>query len=303
MIFHLLCCIVQSQQVRLNMVTAANLVLTLFKTTLDSNNEITPGSATTIGHLATRMPRTSPTRSSTVRSWSVGQTFIDEPIGTIEARIVHEKDLESTHLQWLLGPDSNSPRSVGISPAYSQSGGLPAIACAFSTRVLIINFHSSKPYRDNNSSGTQRRNTKRRNILEEELLCHPLYTHCAFDLAQIALSLRLHLQIHIANAIDIQSAVSATLPDPTRDVIESVQLIINDVYTIRQENITSAFESILYESNKEKDLTALVQRAWLCSHLAQYDLRDGKGLFSKAPKVDMRTFSEEVSHAVRFAMR
>ncbi|KAI0250236.1 P-loop containing nucleoside triphosphate hydrolase protein [Lactifluus subvellereus] len=237
------------------------------------------------------MPSHSPTRSAAARSSSfrVDQTFIDEPIDPIDARIVHEKDLEATDLEWFLGPDVNSPRSVGISPAYSQSGGLPALACALGTRVLIINFHSSKVYRDGNPSGTRQRNIERRNRLEEELLCHPYYTLYAFDLAQVALSLRLHLRIHLANAIDIQSA----LPVPSRDVIDAVKIIVDDASPIWEDNIISTFESTLYESNKEKDLTSLVQRAWLCGYLGQYDIGNIKDMFYKAPKVDMRKFSEE----------
>ena len=254
-----------------------------------------------VSHPISSMPSHSPTRAAAARSSSfrVDQTFIDEPIDSIEARVVHEKDLEATDLEWLLGPDVNSPRSVGISPAYSQSGGLPALACALGTRVLIINFHSSKAYRETNPSGTQKRNIERRNRLEEELLCHPSYTHYAFDLAQVALSLRLHLHIHLANAIDLQSA----LPVASRDVIDSVKSIIDDASPIWEDNIASVFESTLYESNKEKDLTSLVQRAWLCGYLGGYDLSNVQAMFYAAPKVDMRKFSEEVSCLVKFIMR
>jgi hypothetical protein len=239
------------------------------------------------------MPQESP-----ARLWSIDQTFIDDPIDPIEARIVHEKDLETADLQWLLGADLNSPRSVGISPAYSQSGGLPALACAFGTRVIIINFHRSK-YSRKDPGGTQRRNDERRDRLEKELLCNPYCTHYAFDLAPLALSLRLHLNIHIANAIDIQSALLL----PTRDVIDSVRFIVGDAPPFFPENITSAFESTLYESNKEKDLTTLVQRAWLCGYLGQFDLGNIQDMFYKAPKVDMTKFSDGVSRSVGFNTR
>ena len=244
----------------------------------------------------------SPTHSAAVRfsSFKFDQTFIDEHIDTIEAHIVHEKDLEATDLEWLRGPDVNSPRSVGLSPAYSQSGSLLALACALGTRVLVINFHSSEAYCDSSPSGTRQRNIERRNTLKEELLCHPYYTHYAFDLAQLALLLHLHVHIHLANAIDIQSALAVL----SRDVIDSVKVVIDDVSLIWEENITNAFESPLYESNKElqKDLAPLVQRAWLCNYLGQYDLGNIKDMFYAAPKVDMRKFSREVSHLFRFIM-
>ena len=239
------------------------------------------------------MPQESP-----ARHWSIDQTFIDEPIDPIEACIVHEKGLETANIQWLLGPDLNTPRSVGISPAYSQSGGLPALACSFDTRVLIINFHHSKDSRKDRG-GTQRRNDERRGRLEKELLCNPYCTHFAFDLAPLALSLRLHLHIHLANAVDIQSALLL----PTRDVIDSVHVVVGDAPPIFPENITSAFESTLYESNKEKDLTALVQRAWFCGYLARFDFGNIQDMFYKAPKVDMTKFSDSVSRPVGFDTR
>jgi hypothetical protein len=221
------------------------------------------------------------------------QNLIDEDIDNIEARVVHEKDLEAIHLQWLLGPDGNSPRSVGISPAYSQSGGLPALACALDTRVLVINFHSSIPYRDGaTSSATVPRNVERRRLLEYELLCHPLCTLYAFDLANIALSLHLHLHLHLTDAIDIQSALRI----PDRSVVLSVQSVIADAYPVWSENIDRAFENMTYRSSKHKDLTDLVQRAWLCSYIGQYDFEAIRDMFYKAPKVDTEKFSPDVRH-------
>lgn len=235
------------------------------------------------------MSHRSSNRPEAAQTLSFDQTFIDEPIETIEARVVHEKELETADLQWLFGSAANSPRSVGISPAYSKSGSLPALACALGNRILIINFHSSKPYDDGSTSGPRPRNVERRNWLEQELLCHPDCTLYAFDLAPLALSLRLHLHLHLSNAIDIQSA----LPVPTRSPVDSVQVIVSDASPIFSENITSAFETTLFVSNKHKDLTALVQRAWLCGYLGQYDLGNTKDLFYAAPKIDMKKFSAE----------
>ena len=223
------------------------------------------------------------------------QNLIDEYIENIEARVVHEKDLEVSHLEWLLGPDGNSPRSVGISPAYSQSGGLPAMACALDTRVLVINFHRSKPYSDGaTGSGIVPRNVERRKLLENELLCHPLCTLYSFDLTKIALSLHLHLHLHLTDAIDIQSALHI----PDRSVVLSVQNVIADTCKVWTENIERAFEDMIYRSSKHKDLADLVQRAWLCSYIGRYDSEPIKDLFYKAPKVDtsIEKFSEDVRH-------
>ena len=219
------------------------------------------------------------------------QILIDEPFDSIEARVVHEKDLKTDDLLWLL-VDGNSPRSVGISPAYSQSGGLQALACAFDTRVLIIRFHSTKAYRDGEAtgSGTQPRNVERRMLLEEELLCRDLCTLYAFDLAPLALSLHLHFHICVTDAVDIQSA----LVIPNRSVMESVMKVVDDGSPIFSDNIIRAFENTLYQSSKHKDLTDLVQRAWLCYYIGQYDFGTIKDMFYKAPKVDTAKFSPDV---------
>jgi hypothetical protein len=239
-------------------------------------------------------PDTIPPQSSSryeAKTYSIDQTFIDEPIDSIEARVVPERQLEITDLEWLFGSAVNSPRSVGISPAYSKSGSLPALACALGNRVLILKFLSSKPYEDASMSGPRPRNIERRNVLEQELLCHPDCTLYAFDLAPLALSLCLHLHLHVSNAIDIQSA----LPVRTRSPVESVKIIMSDASPIFDDNITSAFETTLYVSDKQKDITELVQRAWLCGYIGQYDLGTAKDLFYKAPKVDMMKFSADVS--------
>jgi hypothetical protein len=219
------------------------------------------------------------------------QILIDEPIDIIEARFVHEKDLEPDLLQWLLG-DGNSPRSVGISPAYSLSGGLQALGCALDTRVLIIKFHSTKPNPDGGAtgSGSQTKNEARRNLLEEEFLCHPLCTLYAFDLAPLALSLHLHFHLHLTEAIDIQSALQI----PDRSVTESVNCVVADASPVFSENIVRAFDNLLYQTSKHKDLTDLVQRAWLCCYIGQYDFEAIKDLFYKVPKVDTAKLSQDV---------
>ena len=241
-----------------------------------------------------QMPRDSSDNPKAMQLLMFDQNLINQPIGGIEARVVHEKDLDTDHLQWLLGLDGNSPRSVGISPAYSKSGGLPALACALDTRVLIIKFHSTRPHRDGGAigSGTQARNIERRNLLEEELLCHPLCTLYAFDLSHLALALHLHLHICLTDAIDIQSALQI----PGRSVEDSVKKAIDDPSgdTIFSDNLVRAFENMLYQSSKHIDLTDIVQRAWLCCYIGQYDYEAIRDMFYKAPKVNTANFSQEV---------
>ena len=231
------------------------------------------------------------------------QTLIEKPDdNNIEARIVHEKELKTDDIQWLLGPgDVDSPCSVGISPAYSKSGGLPALACAHDTRVLIIKFYGTKAYRDGNAGDnrtpSQPPNLERRNQLENELLCNPLYTFYAFDLAPLALSLRLHLHLHLTDAIDIQSVLKA----PDRSIANAIQVAMADSFEVLQSNITNTFERMLYEPNngkdpKHRDLSDLVQRGWLCGYIGQQDVGVIK---DKVPKVDMKKFSDDVRHPFR----
>ena len=236
--------------------------------------------------------RKSSKQSTVSQSPSFDQNLINEHIGCIKSRVVHEKVLETDHIQWLLGlSDPNSPRSVGISPAYSQSGGLPAFACANDTRVLIVNLHSTTPYKDGNlsGSGTTPRNLKRRKLLEELLLCNPFVTLYAFDLAPFVLSLCLHAHLHVTEAIDIQSALGVA----DRSIVGTVRVVTTEIFP---DNITGAFKRVLYESNKDKDLTDLVQRAWLSGFIGQYDLGLVKDMLYKAPKVNMKKFSNEVRH-------
>jgi hypothetical protein len=220
------------------------------------------------------------------------QNLIDEYTENIEARVVHEKDLKLIHLEWILGPDGNSTRSVGISPAYSQSDGLPALACALDTRVLVIEFHKPMSSGDGATGGsTVPPNIKRRGLLEYELLCHPLCTLYAFDLANIAGSLYRHHRHHLTDAIDIQSALRI----PDRTVVLSVQTVIADACKIFSENIVRAFENMIYHFSKPKDLIDLVQRAWLCSYIGRYNSEAIRGMFYKAPKVDTEKLSQDVS--------
>jgi hypothetical protein len=242
----------------------------------------------------------SPKKSEAAQPTMFYQRLIDKPDNNnIEARIVREKDLKTSDVQWLLGPgDVDSPRSVGISPAYSKPGGVSFLACAHDTRVLVINFNGTRARRDGNASGngTSSRppNLGRRNQLENELLCNPLYTLYAFDLAPLALSLRLHFHLHLTDAIDIQSV----LKPPDRSIMNAIGEVIADSFKILSSNITNAFERMLYEPSNGKDsnhraLSDLVQRAWLCGYIGQCD----SGVIKdKVPKVDMKKFSDDVRH-------
>ncbi len=235
------------------------------------------------------MPSRLSNRLTVSQSLSFNQTSIDEPIDSIiEARMVHEKKLEITDLQWLFGSAANSPRSVGISPAYSKSGSLPTFACALDNRVLVIDLCRSKPYDDESTSVPLPRNLKRRNLLEQELLCHSDCTFYAFDLATFALSLRLHLHLHLANAIDIQSALSAR----SRSPIGSVRAVVGD--NIFADHIASNFEATIYGSGEQEN--PVVQMAWLCAYLGQYELGNTKDLFYAAPRIDTRKFPIDVSN-------
>ena len=242
------------------------------------------------------MPRHSPERTKAFHAHKFQQSLVDVSSSDIEARDIHEKDLETDHLEWLLGPDQNSPRSVGISPAYSQKGGLRVLACALDIRVLVIKFHNSEAYGDGdvNGSGTRPRNTKRRKMLEEKMLCHPLITLYAFDLAQLALSLRLHTHLRLTEAIDIQSALRI----PDRSIVDSVTVVVGDSIPVFSDNVHNTFENMLYKSNKDIELSGLVQRAWLCGWIGQYDFEGVKDLFYKSPKVDTTKFSEDVSFSL-----
>ena len=235
--------------------------------------------------------RKSSKQSTAPNPLSFDQNLIDEHIDSIKARVVHEKVLKTEPIQWLLGPgDPNSPRSVGISLAYPQSGGLPALACANNSHVLIINLHSTRPYSDGDTSGssTAPQNVKCCKLLKEVLFCNLFVTLHAFDLTLFALSLHLHAHLHVTNAIDIQSALQVA----DHSIVGAVQVVVTEIFS---DNITGTFKRMLYESNKDKDLD-LVQHAWLSGFIGQYDLGLVKYMFYKAPKVDLKRFSDKVRH-------
>jgi hypothetical protein len=79
----------------------------------------------------------------------------------------------------------------------------------------------------------------------------------------------------------------------------SVQSVIADACPIWSENIDRAFENTIYRSSKHKDLTDLVQRAWVCSFIGQYDFEAIREMFYKAPKVDTAKFSQDVRRFLR----
>jgi hypothetical protein len=76
--------------------------------------------------------------------------------------------------------------------------------------------------------------------------------------------------------------------------MESVMKVVDDGSPIFSDNIIRAFENMLYQSSKHKDLNNLVQRAWLSYYIGQYDFEAIREMFYKAPKVDTAKFSPDV---------
>ena len=213
----------------------------------------------------------------------IHQNAVDEFHPIITVHSIHESDVNSEDIEFLLRVGAgNSPRSVGIAPAFSKSGGLLAIALSVDHLILIVHFYSPKPENGSRSA----RDLTGRGLIESDILCSDELHIYAFDLGPIALLLHRNHQLHLTNGVDIQSA----FPILSQSPLEAVKFAVGDLVPVNSENISIFFEEMIWDP---KQLTDLAQRAWLASYVARLD--SVQDFFYKAPKIDTKKFNEQVS--------
>lgn len=211
----------------------------------------------------------------------IHQNAVDEFHPIITVHSIHESDVNSEDIEFLLRVGAgNSPRSVGIAPAFSKSGGLLAIALSVDHLILIVHFYSPKPENGSRSA----RDLTGRGLIESDILCSDELHIYAFDLGPIALLLHWNHQLHLTNGVDIQSA----FPILSQSPLEAVKFAVGDLVPVNSENISIFFEEMIWDP---KQLTDLAQRAWLASYVARLD--SVQDFFYKAPKIDTKKFNEQ----------
>ncbi|ETW83206.1 hypothetical protein HETIRDRAFT_444627 [Heterobasidion irregulare TC 32-1] len=211
----------------------------------------------------------------------IHQNAVDEFHPIITVHSIHESDVNSEDIEFLLRVGAgNSPRSVGIAPAFSKSGGLLAIALSVDHLILIVHFYSPKPENGSRSA----RDLTGRGLIESDILCSDKLHIYAFDLGPIALLLHRNHQLHLTNGVDIQSA----FPILSQSPLGAVKFAVGDLVPVNSENISIFFEEMIWDP---KQLTDLAQRAWLASYVARLD--SVQDFFYKAPKIDTKKFNEQ----------
>jgi hypothetical protein len=226
----------------------------------------------------------------------VDQNLLDEFLPQIEWKKVSEANLAQEHFDWLLGAENSlriSLIKLGMSAAFSQTGGVPAFALARASRdtgrpsrCLIISPYSPKP----GLGKDKPRDLSGRQLLESAVLANPDATLFAFDLADLILLLHHHLKIHISNAIDIQSALPL---EGSRSYSKSLKFMLGDT-PMHPKLVKPVFTSLVYEDSM-KATTSLVQRAWLSAHASTTETTNLDDIWVKAPKVDTSKLSDKAS--------
>jgi hypothetical protein len=219
------------------------------------------------------------------------QTLIDGEYSVVKIPTItiHESVLKPEDLSVF-----DHPRPIGISPGYSASGTLLALAIADDANCRIVEFYSAKPKREFYGRGDEKppphRNLQGRALLQTSILCRPLGDLFAFDLGPLSMSLYCDVGTRITNGVDIQSAFSAV----NRRPLATIEAAVGDTVPIMAENITTVFRNPIYDQEDRNRATDLAMRAWVSQFIAGLD--NAADTFAKVPKIDTKKLSPEVSH-------
>jgi len=215
----------------------------------------------------------------------IHQNLLDEDIEPISVRSIREANLTEEYLRpFLDGP----PQPIGIAAAYSESDSrLVVLAIANESKVLLVEFYSSKPNRNGGGKSTKPRDTTGRTLLQDKLFCRPLGDLVAFDFQEIALSLYSdHGGLRLVNGIDIQAACCRG----NRQPLASIKLAVGDEVTIYKDNVWDVFENMGYDPKRTSEIAL---RAWLAQHLLQYSTMEET--FAKAKRINTQKLPGMVS--------
>jgi regulator of nonsense transcripts 1 len=223
---------------------------------------------------------------------SIHQNFLDEDIPTISVLTVHESNLTEDHLRPFL---DDCLRFIGIAPAYSESGSrLVVLAIATQSNVLLVEFYSSKPNRDNRGKSAgpiKSRDNTGRTLLQDKLFCRPHGDLFAFDFEQLALSLYNDGGLRLVNGIDIQSACCPK----NRQPLASIQFALGDTATIFEDNVRDSFENMTYDPKRTSEIAL---RAWISQYLPQLSAMEDT--FANAKRIDTQKMHNVVSLIVHY---
>ncbi|KAG6900797.1 hypothetical protein C0993_000116 [Termitomyces sp. T159_Od127] len=176
-------------------------------------------------------------------------------------------------------------KPIGISPGYSSTGKLIALAIADDQTCIIVDFNIPRGRSDRWQNVN--RLTALRNLgeLQEKILCRPAGELFAFDMGPLCLSIYADADLRVMNAVDIQSGLSAV----DRKPLTAIKEILGTSVTVKEQNVISVFYHLVYDPEDRKAATDLAQRAWISQLLAVYG--NGEVTLGKVPRIDTQKLS------------
>lgn len=208
----------------------------------------------------------------------------------IPCHIIDEADLIKSDILQIF----NHALPLGISPGFSETGRLVALAIADAKECRIIEF--AKPKRGSKKAKTavtpSQDILQSRQQLQETVLCRPLGDLLAFDMGPLCMALHVDLGIRVTNAIDIQSSFQVT----DRRPITAIKAAVGESLRMNVENIKNLFLYPIYSDEDSHRRRDLFMRAWASQFIASY--KDGILLFANAKRIDSKGLSDQASNFV-----
>lgn len=198
------------------------------------------------------------------------QTLIDggEESDSVQMIKLHERDLTRDILgvfnhgqalgdfEHLIASLSLIRFHSGISPGYSKSGSLTALAVTDQKYCIIVQFYSNRldsgkaKGKGRDQPNLQNRDLRGRRLLEELVLCRDTGQLYAFDFGPLSMSLFCDTDLRVTNGVDIQSGFSAI----DRKPLSAIKDALGDFMRVHDVNVRSVFMNPVYlEDDRYRD--------------------------------------------------
>lgn len=213
-------------------------------------------------------------------------TLVDGEFSLLKIPIKKVKELEIDQVTFA---EFDHAKPIGISPGYSSTGKLIALAIADDQTCTIVDFNVFIP-RGRSRNTNQSNRVRNLGELQEKILCRPAGELFAFDMGPLCLSIYADANLRVTNAVDIQSGLSAV----DRKPLTAIKEILGTSVIVKEHNVITVFYHLVYDPTDRKSATDLAQRAWISQLLAVYG--NGAVTLGKVPRIDTQKLSIQVEY-------
>lgn len=222
----------------------------------------------------------------TITTFTVEQNIFKDPHPPINVIALDENKLVSSHiLQQFLATAGNN--TIGLAPVYGTKCRLTTVAFSTSSQCIIVRFLSSKGKKQKKkriANSLMPHLVRGRDLLQNEILCHPERRKYAFRMDKISASLYLDQNMRITDGTDLLS-----VSEEGRQSLAAVMDALGGVEILHRSEVIAL---VKYKEGIRTSLEHVALQAWAACRAG--NLLSSQTNFVEIPRINTLSREEQV---------